>query len=168
MTPCHLALRCLNAQGVETWALNLWAKRPTQMMAYPLTDRLRSPMPAGDAEHKISTRGSLTGILCLLLLQLSSVEKTYSVTAIDHFKLYAHSLVVDAKEYRCLELLWTRESNWNYKAKNKRSSAKGIPQLLNLKTNDPIEQINLGIKYIKHRHKTPCNAWAYWQKNQHY
>jgi SLT domain-containing protein len=103
------------------------------------------------------------------------VEKTYSLTPIDHLKLYAHALVVDAKEYRCLELLWTRESNWNYKAKNKRSSAKGIPQLLNLKTNDPIEQINLGIKYIKHRYGTnefgvanACGAWAHWQKNKHY
>ena len=138
------------------------------MMACRLHRGLRSPMPAGDAEHKISRRGSLTGFLCLLLLQLSSVEKTYSLTPVDHLKLYAHALVVDAKEYRCLELLWQRESNWNYKAKNKRSSAKGIPQLLNLKTNDPIEQINLGYKYIKHRHQTPCNAWAYWLKNKHY
>lgn len=125
-------------------------------------------MPAGDAEHKISMRGSLTGFLCLLLLQLSSVEKTYSVTPIDHYKLYAHSLVVDAKEYRCLELLWTKESNWNYKAKSKTSSAKGIPQLLNLKSNDPYEQINLGIKYIQARYTTPCNAWVYWQTKGYY
>ena len=133
-----------------------------------LTHAVRSPKPAGDAGHKISMRGSLSGVLCLLLLQLTSVEKTYSQTPIDHYKLYAHSLVVSAKEYRCLELLWMRESQWNYKAKNKRSSAKGIPQLLNLKTNDPYEQINLGIKYIKHRYGTPCNAWAYWQINKHY
>jgi hypothetical protein len=133
-----------------------------------LTVPVVSPMPAGDAEHKISMRGSLTGFLCLLLLQLSSVEKTYSVTPIDHYKLYAHSLVVDAKEYRCLELLWTKESNWNYKAKSKTSSAKGIPQLLNLKSNDPYEQINLGIKYIQARYTTPCNAWVYWQTKGYY
>ena len=133
-----------------------------------LTVPVVSPMPAGDAEHKISMRGLLTGFLCLLLLQLSSVEKTYSVTPIDHFKLYAHSLVIDAKEYRCLELLWTKESNWNYKAKSKTSSAKGIPQLLNLKSNDPYEQINLGIKYIKARYTTPCNAWVYWQTKGYY
>jgi hypothetical protein len=125
-------------------------------------------MPAGDAEHKISMRGLLSGFLCLLLLQLSSVEKTYSVSPSDHFKLYAHSLVISAKEYKCLDQLWTKESNWNYKAKSKTSSAKGIPQLLKLKTNDPYEQINLGIKYIKHRHQTPCQAWAYWLKNKHY
>jgi hypothetical protein len=96
------------------------------------------------------------------------VEKTYSVSASDYFKLYAHSLIIDSKEYKCLDQLWTKESNWNYKAKSKTSSAKGIPQILNLKTNDPYEQINLGLKYIKHRHKTPCLAWAYWLKNKHY
>jgi hypothetical protein len=125
-------------------------------------------MPAGDAEHKISTRGSLTGLLCLLLLQLTSVEKTYSVSPIDHYKLYAHSIVIDAKEYRCLELLWQRESQWNHKAKNKRSSAFGIPQLLKLKTTDPYEQIDLGYKYIKARYTTPCNAWAFFKVKGYY
>jgi hypothetical protein len=125
-------------------------------------------MPAGDAEHKISMRGLLTGFLCLLLMQLSSVEKTYSVSAADHFKLYAHSLVVDAKEYRCLELLWNKESNWNHKAKNKKSSAFGIPQLLKLKTTDPYKQINLGLKYIKARYTTPCNAWAFFKSKGYY
>jgi hypothetical protein len=125
-------------------------------------------MPAGDAERKISMRGLLTGILCLLLLQLSSVEKTYSVSATDYFKLYAHSLIIDSKEYKCLDSLWTKESNWNYKAKSKTSSAKGIPQILNLKTNDPYEQINLGIKYIKARYSTPCNAWAFFKSKGYY
>ena len=133
-----------------------------------LTRRLVSPMPAGDAEHKISMRGLLTGFLCLLLMQLSSVEKTYSVSASDYFKLYAHSIVIDAKEYKCLDQLWTKESNWNYKAKSKTSSAKGIPQLLNLKTNDPYEQINLGLKYIKARYSTPCNAWAFFNLKRYY
>jgi hypothetical protein len=136
-------------------------------VAIDLTDALRSPS-RWRCNATISKRGSLTGILCVLLLQITFSEKTYSITTIDHLKLYAHAVVVDAKQYRCLELLWTKESNWNYKAKNKASSAFGIPQLLKMKTTDPIEQINLGIKYIKHRHQTPCLAWAYWQKNKHY
>jgi hypothetical protein len=158
----------LNAWGVAHWESKFFSTRLVNCRLSPLTPTVVSPMPAGDAEHKISRRGSLTGILCLIALQLTSVEKTYSVSSIDHYKLYAHSLVVDAKEYRCLELLWQRESNWNYKAKSKTSSARGIPQLLKLKTNDPIEQINLGLKYIKHRHQTPCLAWAYWQRFKHY
>ena len=132
-----------------------------------LTDALRSPS-RWRCNATISKRGSLSGVVCVLLLQIISCEKTYSITPIDHYKLYAHSLIIDAKQYRCLELLWTKESNWNYKAKNKTSTASGIPQLLKMKTNDPYEQISLGIKYIKHRYSTPCQAWAYWQKNKHY
>jgi hypothetical protein len=98
-----------------------------------LTGAVRSPKPAGDAGHKISRRGSLSGVLCILLLQITSVEKTYSLTPIDHLKLYAHALVVDAKEYRCVELLWTLESRWDPRAKNPKSSAFGIPQILKLK-----------------------------------
>ena len=133
-----------------------------------LTHALRSPKPLGDAARTISLRGSLSGVLCILLLQITLSEKTYSISPIDHYKLYAHSIVIDAKEYRCLELLWQRESQWNHKAKNKRSSAFGIPQLLKLKTTDPYEQIDLGYKYIKARYTTPCNAWAFFKVKGHY
>jgi hypothetical protein len=138
------------------------------MVAFNLTHALRSPKPLGDAARTISLRGSLTGVLCILLLQITLSEKTYSISPIDHYKLYAHSIVVNAKEYRCLELLWNKESNWNHKAKNKKSSAFGIPQLLNMKTTDPIEQINQGYKYIQARYTTPCNAWAFFKSKGYY
>ena len=77
-------------------------------------------------------------------------------------------MVVNANEYKCLESLWTFESNWNSKAKNKKSSAFGIPQLLKMTTTDPIKQIDLGLKYIKARHKTPCAALLYFKKRGHY
>jgi len=34
------------------------------------------------------------------------------------------------KEYKCLNSLWTKESHWNYKARNKNSGAHGIAQAL--------------------------------------
>ena len=36
----------------------------------------------------------------------------------------------EEKEYKCLNQLWTQESNWNYKSRNKVSGAHGIPQAL--------------------------------------
>ena len=36
------------------------------------------------------------------------------------------------KEYKCLNTLWTKESHWNYKARNKSSGAHGIAQALSL------------------------------------
>ena len=86
----------------------------------------------------------------------------------DYYKLYSHNKLTSAKQYLCLEQLWTRESQWNPKAKNKSSSAYGIPQLLKLKTNDPYKQIDLGLKYIAHRYGTPCRALAHHLKIGHY
>jgi hypothetical protein len=79
----------------------------------------------------------------------------------ENYKLYAHIKLLNAKEYRCLELLWTRESRWDPRADNPKSSAFGIPQLLKMKELDPFKQIDLGLKYIAHKHRTPCKAWQF-------
>lgn len=71
-------------------------------------------------------------------------------------------------QYRCLDNIWTRESNWNHKAKNKHSSAFGIPQMLGLKAKDPRVQIDKGLEYIKSRYGTPCKAWKFWRRHGWY
>jgi len=82
---------------------------------------------------------------------------------ITHFKQYAFiQLNHDFKEFYCLDELWYLESRWNYKAKNPKSSAAGIPQLLNLKETDPFKQIDRGLKYIDHRYDgCACKALAH-------
>ena len=77
------------------------------------------------------------------------------------FKLYAHTQIIDAKQYQCIELLWTKESNWNPKARN--GSHYGIPQLRNIKVKglDPYTQIDWGIRYLKDRYGNPCKALAF-------
>ena len=79
----------------------------------------------------------------------------------------------EEKEYKCLNQLWTQESNWNYKARNKNSGAHGIPQALpaikmeiistDWRTN-PVTQIKWGLSYIKARYDTPCRAL--WKKKR--
>lgn len=64
-----------------------------------------------------------------------------------------------AAEWPCLRELWHRESRWNPKADNPKSSAYGIPQILGLEERlSPYQQIDRGITYILHRHDTPCQA----------
>ena len=91
-----------------------------------------------------------------------------TVTDTNNYKLYAHMKIIDAKEYRCLELLWNRESRWDPRANNPKSSAYGIPQMLRLKVLDPYRQIDIGLKYIAHKHQTPCKALDYHNKKGHY
>lgn len=85
------------------------------------------------------------------------------------YKLYAHMKVLDDKSYRCLVILWRSESNWSPVAKNRKSSAYGIPQLLKMTETNPFEQIDLGLKYIAHRYDgDACKALATHKRKGHY
>ncbi|MFG1706781.1 lytic transglycosylase domain-containing protein [Nonomuraea sp. M3C6] len=81
------------------------------------------------------------------------------------------------QEFRCLDNLWTRESNWNHRALNRSSGAYGIPQALpagkmrgagrDWKSN-PETQIRWGLAYIKGRYGRPCGAWGHWRSHNWY
>ena len=87
-------------------------------------------------------------------------------------KMYAEQQVKSygwhSKHYSCLEKLWTKESNWNHKSDNPKSSAYGIAQMLKEKSKNPLKQIDNGLRYIKHRYENPCNAWSFWRSNYWY
>ena len=107
---------------------------------------------------------NLRVVLCLFVssLSLQTLPTQANTNAIDAYKIYAHIKVGSYKEFVCLEKLWTKESNWRYKAKNKQSSAYGIPQLLKMKETNPYKQIDLGLRYIDKRYKgSPCKALAH-------
>ena len=80
-------------------------------------------------------------------------------------------------QYLCLNRLWTKESHWNYKARNRVTGAHGIPQALpatkmevvgtDWRTN-PVTQITWGLKYIKERYNTPCAAWGKFKRSNWY
>ena len=75
----------------------------------------------------------------------------------------------NARQMSCLNALWNGESHWNFKAHNYYSGATGIAQALpgnkmdviatDWRTN-PVTQINWGIRYIKIRYGSPCQALA--------
>ena len=92
-----------------------------------------------------------------------------NINEIDKYKIYIHIKVMNYKEFVCIEKLWSKENRlWDPYAKNKNSSAFGIPQLLKLKERNPYVQMDLGYKYIVHRYKTPCNALAFHLKKGYY
>jgi len=80
-------------------------------------------------------------------------------------------------QFACLDQLWTKESHWNYKARNKSSGAHGIAQALpatkmevvgtDWRTN-PVTQITWGLKYIQERYETPCKAWSKFKRSRWY
>jgi hypothetical protein len=73
------------------------------------------------------------------------------------------------KEWYCLDKIFYKEAKYDHLAKNQSgSSAFGIGQRLKEKSKDPMTQLLHTYKYIQHRYKTPCSAWRFHIKNNHY
>jgi len=111
--------------------------------------------------------------LTLLLIAFSSCfSKDYSVAysqyKTQHYKQYAFIELNDLDQYYCLDELWFKESRWNPKADNPKSTAYGIPQILKLKETNPFKQIDIGLRYIEHRHGTPCKALQFHNRKGYY
>jgi hypothetical protein len=74
-----------------------------------------------------------------------------------------HQLGYNYKEFKCLEKLYTKESNWRPEAKN--GSHHGIPQGRSkyLARVDGYKQVQWGLDYIGHRYGEPCIAFQHWK-----
>ena len=156
-------------QKLYTGVNNLWdtLKRTLRIDRY-LTVSLRSIL-AGEPLRRIARRRSL--VLLAGLLLFSNMPASQAINTHrdkENYKLYAHIKLLNAKQYRCLEILWNKESRWDPRADNPKSSAYGIPQLLKMKELDPFKQIDLGLKYIAHKHRTPCRALEFHNKRGWY
>ncbi len=160
-------------QMLSTGVNILWMTRRRyaqviHILASNLTGALASIL-AGEPLRRIARKRSLVLVAGLLLFtNMPTAQAVSTARDINSYKLYAHMKVLDAKEYRCLELLWHKESRWNPRADNPKSSAYGIPQILKYKEKDPYKQIDRGLKYIEHRHSTPCKALRFHRSTGHY
>ena len=125
----------------------------TLKLALRLTRPVRWYRAGEPLRRSSAKRYQLTPYLCLLvsglLIMNITTANAYNPN-IESYKLYAHMKLLNDKQYRCLVTLWRLESNWSPTAKNKNSSAFGIPQLLKMTETNPYKQIDLGLKYINH------------------
>jgi len=160
-------------QELSTAGKNLWTTRRRyaqliHILASRLTRTLASQL-AGEPLKRIARRRCLVlvGLYCVIW-----ITPAYGYNPnVESYKLYAHMKLLDDKQYRCLVILWRMESQWNPKAKNSKSSAYGIPQLLKMTETNPYKQIDLGLKYITHHRiykGDVCKALAHHKKVGHY
>jgi len=155
---------------------SLWTTRQTRL-SYPqlasnLTPTLRSnclkqAAEAGRLLKRVELLGQSIALTALLLVTGITTANAYDPN-VESYKLYAHMKLLDDKSYRCLVVLWRMESKWLPTAKNKHSSAYGIPQLLKMTERNPYKQIDLGLKYIAYRYGNPCKALDHHKKVGHY
>ena len=158
----------LSTGRVKVWRTRSKYAQVIHILASNLTNRVRSIL-AVEPLRRIARMRSLVLLAGLLLFTNSSNAIAVNTARdVNNYKLYAHIKLHNANEYRCLELLWHKESRWNPRADNPKSTAYGIPQLLKLKAKDPYTQIDLGLKYIDHRYGSVCKAWSYHKQTGHY
>lgn len=137
---------------------------------------------------KLSTKAWIMGVVVFLGTMPQALASTFTVKqavkvmepckpSISYMKLSAKRLgkmkvmqmYGSKREWKALLTLWTKESRWDYTAKNPESSAFGIPQILRMPHNTPmVQQIDLGLKYIQHRYGTPTRALAFHNNNGWY
>ena len=137
-----------------------------------LTEAVRCHRVKRAAEAVSSlARMQLMGVLCLFigLLSQTTIQSAQAIgtqTDKDHYKLYAHSRIINWTETRCFIALIDRENRqWNPQAKN--GSHYGIGQMRNPKYRelDGYRQIDWTLRYIQGRYSTPCKAWAFFKAN---
>ena len=134
-----------------------------------LTDSVRSRL-ADEPVCRIARARCmvLLAVLCIVgTTPATAAQEVKTTTSIDSLKLYAHSRIISYKQFQCFNKLITAESNWRVDAINPNGKHFGLGQMNNPKYQnlDGYRMIDWSLRYIKARHGSNCNAYAYWQKH---
>jgi len=122
-------------------------------------------MLVGEPLWRIARKRCLVLLAALCVVSTTPANATKAATySIDHLKLYAHSRLINYIEFQCLNKIITKESRWNYKAKNGSHYGLGQMKSQHYRDLDPYRQIDATIKYINHRYGSMCKAWAHHDK----
>ena len=122
----------------------------------------QSPSGAQPAPLKRIARGVLACIgISLCFMPEAGGSKPKQFVTYKEFAL--HQLGYNYKEFKCLDKLYTKESNWRPEAKN--GSHHGIPQGRSqyLARVDGYKQVQWGLNYRGHRYGEPCIALQHWK-----
>lgn len=126
-------------------------------------------MLVGEPLWRIARKRCLVLLAALCIASATPAQATKNATySIDHLKLYAHSRLLDYKEFQCFNRIITKESRWSYTARNGSHYGLGQMRSTHYRDLDPYRQIDATIKYITNRYDTSCKAWAFHEKKDYY
>lgn len=113
---------------------------------------------------------TLMGALCLLLgssaIWVQPAQATQKNP--EYLKLYAHSIIMNEKQYVCFSRIIYKESRWDHKAKNGSHYGLGQMRSEHYRTLDPFAQLRATLAYITKRYGSSCKAWEFHKKKGHY
>jgi len=150
--------RCVKPVGLaQDYARSLTALLPSTLVGEPV--------------HRVARRRCLVVLAVLCVMGSTPAQATKDVkqtTSIDSLKLYAHSRIVNYKEFQCFNTLITKESNWRVEAINPNGNHFGLGQMRNTKYRnlDGYRMIDWSLRYVAHRYSgSSCKALAHWAKH---
>ena len=121
------------------------------------------------SKNKEINRKKLLVFIASALIAVQGVDTASAANySIDHLKLYAHSRILDYKEFECFNKIITKESRWSYTARNGSHYGLGQMRSKHYRDLDPFRQIDATLKYITIRYQTPCKAWAFHQQRNYF
>jgi hypothetical protein len=129
--------------------------------------RLKRAAEAGSSQGRKQLMGAVY-VLAAITSITSIPEATATSYSIDHLKLYSHSRIINYKEFQCFNKIITKESRWNYLAKNGSHYGLGQMRSKHYRDLDPYRQIDASLRYITIRYLTSCKAWAFHEKKGFY
>jgi len=129
--------------------------------------RLKRAAVAGSSQGRKLLMGAVY-VLAAITSITSIQESTAASYSVDHLKLYSHSRILDYKEFQCFNKIITKESRWNYLAKNGSHYGLGQMRSKHYKDLDPYRMIDASLRYITIRYETNCKAWAFHEKKGYY
>jgi hypothetical protein len=173
-------------QALSTWVQKVWdTPKAMRKVIQHLTscctldaynkhpdfrDLDKNKVLSNNLEKKKINRKRLQRLLLItsLVAPIGANPAHSAANSIDHLKLYAHSRIVNYKEFQCFNKIITQESRWSYTARNGSHWGLGQMRSTYYRDLDPFRQIDQTIKYITKRYKAPCKAWAFHQANGYY
>jgi hypothetical protein len=129
--------------------------------------RLKRAAEADSSQGRKQLMGKVYAITAFALT-MGITEAQAANYSVDHLKLYAHSRILDYKEFQCFNRIITKESRWYYLAKNGSHFGLGQMRSKHYRDLDPYRQIDATLKYITNRYGTSCKAWAFHQERNYY
>lgn len=160
-------------QELSTGQENLWdtpnalRKLFTCLTAVLRSLRLKRAAEAVSARMRIVLLGQVFA-LTAAISNIGQIEANAANYSIDHLKLYAHSRILDYKEFQCFNKIITKESRWSYVARNGSHYGLGQMKSKHYRDLDPFRQIDATLRYVTIRYQTPCNAWTFHMKHGYY
>ena len=127
---------------------------------------LTEPLRSKRCKRAAKRGSSLLAIIALGgVFTLTQVAPAGAASDIDNLKLYAHSRIINYKQFTCFNRLITKESSWRVDARN--GSHYGLGQMPNkrYKVLDGYTQIDWSIRYIHNRYGSMCNAYRFLLKH---